>query len=268
VNPNRKLAIAIILAGTAGGLSRAPAVGAAQAQPPLGSPPFACRPALQLRDPLRCPEHGPGGAAARRARTDADAHPLPTTSVDPDLGFLPFDYIRVSSGGADLYPSPQEAADEGSASDRLPGGFLFLSYSDVSEVGGAEVYATPRGYLNGDRASQITPLAFHGLAFQRTPAQSFGWIVAGTFSQSEPGGAEDWTDHWLPRLTMVRISDTRRVGEWNWYEIAPNADADRLRARAAGVRNPDLDRPLRLLDSTGSLPGVGQARARCDDGRD
>jgi hypothetical protein len=177
---------------------------------------------MQLRDPLRCPEHGPGGEAARRARSEADFHPLPTAPSDPELGFLPFDYVRVGSGGAELYSSEQEAADEGSASDRLPAGFLFLSYTSVSETGGAQVYATSRGYLNGERATQITPLAFQGLAFRRTPAQAFGWVVAGTFSQTEPGGAEDWTDHWFPRLTLVRISDTRRVGEWNWYEIAPN----------------------------------------------
>jgi hypothetical protein len=217
MNAFRHLALGIGLAVSAAALSLGTADSAAPSSPPV----FACLPDLQLRAPQRCAQVGPGAGAARRAREVPTEHPVAAVSPDPGLGFLPFEYVRVGNGGAPLYSSPQEAAAEGSASDSLPAGFLFLSYTDVIDVGGTVVYSTSRGYLNGGRATEIEPLNFHGLAFRRTPDQPFGWIISGTFTQGEPGGAEDWLDHWLPRLTFVRIYDVRRVGEWDWYEVAP-----------------------------------------------
>jgi hypothetical protein len=182
---------------------------------------YACLPRDQLRQPRRCPDIGPGEEVERLARNGGTERPLPTSRADPDLGFVPFDYIRVKEGGASLYPSAEDAASSSGATSKLASGFVFLSYREVTEVSGETVYATGGGYIRGDRATAITPVAFHGLSFSRSPDRSFGWMITGTLTQFEPGGEEDWSDHWLPRFSLFTIRTVRRVGDKDWYEVAP-----------------------------------------------
>ncbi|MEX0789018.1 MAG: L,D-transpeptidase [Anaerolineales bacterium] len=201
---------------------------------------FGCLPSDQLREPRRCLDLGPGGELERQARAGETDHPLPTLRPDPDLGFIPFDYIRIKEGGAGVYPSPQDAASGSGSTSQLPNGFVFLSYGSVSDVDGGSVYATGGGYVRGERATKITPLSFHGLQFSRTPDRAFGWIRSGTLGQREPGGAEDWTATWYPLRTLVSILDVRRVGDLDWYEVAPQ---EWVVQTAIAIVTPDTTRP-------------------------
>jgi hypothetical protein len=201
---------------------------------------YACLPRDQLREARRCPDVGPGGEVERRARNGESDHPLPTRRADPDLSYVPFNYLRVKEDGGSLYPSAEAAASGSGATDSLPTGFVFLSYIAAMDVSGTTVYATGRGFVRGDGITEITPLGFHGLSFSRTPDRPFGWVVSGTFTQREPGGAEDWVDHWLPRLTMVTIRDSVQVDGVTWYEVGPGEWVEQT---LVGVVTPDPTPP-------------------------
>lgn len=209
---------------------------AVAAPPPPQAAAYACLPRDQLRQPRRCPDVGPGGEVERRARDGNGTHPLPTRRADPDLGYIPFNYLRVKEGGGSLYPSAEAAAAETGATDSVPTGFVYLSYSTALEVSGATVYATGRGFVRGDGVTEISPLVFRGLTFSRTPDRSFGWVISGTYTQREPGGAEDWLDHWLPRLSFVTIQKSVEVEGATWYEVAPG---EWVEQSLLGVVTPD-----------------------------
>ncbi len=201
---------------------------------------YACLPRDQLREARRCPNLGPGGELERQARAGEADHPLPTRRPDPNLTYSPFNYLRVKEGGGSIYPSAEAAAAGSGATDSVPAGFVFLSYSTAMDVSGETVYATGRGFLRGDGITEITPVGFRGLSFSRTPDRSFGWVISGTFTQREPGGAEDWVDHWLPRLTLVTIRGVVRVDDSDWYEVAPG---EWVEQSLLGVVTPDPTPP-------------------------
>lgn len=201
---------------------------------------YACLPRDQLREARRCPDVGPGGEVERRARNGESDHPLPTRRADPDLSYVPFNYLRVKEDGGSLYPSAEAAASGSGATDSLPAGFVFLSYGTALDVSGVTVYAIGRGFVRGDGVTEITPLSFRGLTFSRTPDRSFGWVISGTFTQREPGGAEDWVDHWLPRLSLVTIQDSVQIDGVTWYEVAPDEWVEQT---LLGVVTPDVTPP-------------------------
>jgi hypothetical protein len=203
---------------------------------------FLCPSRLQQRHPELCPQAGLSGElnelAAKGLRPIS---PLPTTRMNPDLGYVPWDYLSVGEDGATLYPSPQEAADHANPSGRVEGGFVFLSYTSIAEAGGVRVFATPNGYIRGDAATEAYLPPFHGLVFRRTPVRPFGWIISGgTCSERTPGPPTDYSDRCYTKYEVVQIHDVEHVGEWDWYRIAPDEWVEqRMVARVV----PDLTPP-------------------------
>ncbi|HLF36956.1 MAG TPA: hypothetical protein VI520_03375, partial [Anaerolineales bacterium] len=141
---------------------------------------FICAPRLQLRHPEFCPQHGPGAKLIELARLGLyPPKPLPTDATDPNLGFLPWDYLRASSGETTIYASEEDAAAGGSGASSLASGFVYLSTYGRAEIDGDTIYATPLGYVRGGSVSALQLPASPGLAFSRTPDRPFGWIVQG-----------------------------------------------------------------------------------------
>lgn len=207
-----------------------------------------CAPRLLLRQPGACSDAGLGGAlidlAARGLYPTA---PLPTQGLDPSLSYVPWDYLRVGSGGAALYPSADAALSGSGATDMVAAGFVFLSYASSSDAGSGGVYATPRGYVRGDQVSPASLPAFHGLAFSRTPTRSFGWIVqGGTCTRSTPGGAADYSGRCFMSHEVVQIYDVVTVDGWDWYMVGPD---EWLEQRMIGKVDPDPNPPQGLTDN-------------------
>ncbi|MEW6567151.1 MAG: L,D-transpeptidase [Chloroflexota bacterium] len=209
------LGVAISLAWVNAALARRPQPAAAD---------YLCPTMTQLRHPERCPDQGPGARVNDLAILGLyPALPLPTIPVDPNLTFLPFDYLRVGENGADLFPSAQDAAEGSGATRSVDPGLVFLSYTDAIEGGGGKVYATQNGYVRGDSASPVTPASFRGLAFGRTPERSFGWIISGgTCSERTPGGAQDYTGRCYMKYEVIQIYDVQHVDERDWFLIGPD----------------------------------------------
>ncbi len=74
------------------------------------APAYLCPPRLQLRRPGACPSVGLGGAINDLASKGLyPPAPLPTVGLDPNLSYVPWDYLRVGDGATSLYTSPQDA---------------------------------------------------------------------------------------------------------------------------------------------------------------
>jgi hypothetical protein len=212
------------------------------------TPDFACPTTLQQRHPELCPPAGRGGRLNGLAVQGlAPASPLPTVPMDPNLGYVPWDYVSVGEDGATLYPSPQEAADHANAIGRIDGGFVFLSYTTTAEAGGLQVFGTPEGYVRGDAATEAYLPPFHGLAFRRTPVRPFGWIISGgTCSERTPGPPLDYTNRCYTKYEIVQIYDIERVGDWDWYQIGPQ---EWVEQRSVAKVDPDLTPPEGVTDN-------------------
>ncbi len=203
---------------------------------------YLCPTLTQLRHPERCPGHGPGAQVQSLAVLGLyPSLPLPTIPVDPNLGFLPLEYLRASENGVDVFPSAEEAAVGSGASRRMERGFVYLSYAQAVEIGGSKAYATQNGYVRGDSASPVTPAAFRGLAFSRTPDRPFGWIISGgTCSERTPGAPEDYSGRCYMRYEVVQIYDVQRVGDWDWFLIGRD---EWVEQRSVGMVVPDPTPP-------------------------
>ncbi|MDX1600788.1 MAG: L,D-transpeptidase, partial [Anaerolineales bacterium] len=217
----------------------------AEAPPGADAPAHAlCSRRAQARHADRCSQLGPSAEAIREREQDAiSSMPLPTRSIDPDLSYLPFNYIRLSSEDPTwLYPTPQDARDGTNAYRALEPGFDFVSWIDCQIVDGKAIYMIEPGVYvrGGSDCSQIGTSNFHGLRFYRTPKRDFAWVLGGTYTSRQPGPAAPQTNHWVNRYELVYIHDQQQVGDFVWYRIGPD---EWIEQRLVAVVRPDGTKP-------------------------
>lgn len=218
--------------------------GSAKAAAAEGLPESTCPTSFLLRYPQRCARDGSGAARIELARRGLDPpDPLPIASVDPALGYLPFNYLRVSRAGASFYPSLESARQGGGGVDRTSPGFVYLSYPDggIYQDEATIIFQSQLGYVRGDNVSRVTPSAFKGLAFVSTPVRPFGWVISGgSCPELDPGGELDLADRCFMRYETVQIYGERVVDDELWYQVGIN---QWLPAAALAIVEPDPERP-------------------------
>ncbi len=215
----------------------------AQSDPPPETRDYVCAPRLQLRQPQRCPRHGPAAKLSQLARLGLlSPRPLPLAEIDPLLSYVPFSYVRAGSGATPLYTSYEDAVRGGGGASSMSDGFVYLSYFNREENSGVTVYSTGNGYVRSDDVSRVSQLPQSpGLQFERTPDRPFAWTVAGGLcSSEEPAGPLGDHTACFTRNSVVQIYDTQRVGDWDWYMIGPN---QWIEQRFLAVVDPDPTPP-------------------------
>ncbi len=215
----------------------------AQSDPPPETRDYVCAPRLQLRQPQRCPRHGPAAKLSELARLGLlSPRPLPLAEIDPALSYVPFSYVRAGSGATPLYTSYEDAVRGGGGASSLSDGFVYLSYFNRQEDSGVTVYSTGNGYVRSDDVSRVSQLPQSpGLQFERTPDRPFAWTVAGGLcSSEEPAGPLGDHTACFTRHSVVQIYDRQRVGDWDWYMIGPN---QWIEQRFLAVVDPDPTPP-------------------------
>jgi len=241
-----RLRLLIVMAATAMLLASAGLIWIGSLEPAraaaASSAGYACPPRLQLRRPGACPAIGLGGEiTSLAARGLYPIAPLPTIGPDPNLSYVPWDYLRVGDGSTALYPSPEAALSSGGSGVAVGPGFVFFSSASSIDTGGGRVYATPGGYVRGDNVSDANVSLFQGLAFSRTPPRPFGWIIqGGTCSERTPGEPVDYTGRCFMSHEVVQIYDVQHVGEWDWFLIGPD---EWLEQRMIGKVEPTMSPP-------------------------
>ena len=199
----------------------------AQAQDALPPEPdsgaVVCSPGIYLAEPEGCLPLGPSAYLtdlARRGLT-VPPRPLPAYHPDPALAQLPYHYFRLDDkGNVPVYSAPGET---GSGGMIFPPGFNYVSYVDRMDTGTGIYYLLQNGGWipgKGARVGEIS--AFQGLAFSRTPRNSFGWPFEQIPVKTGPGYSAPDTGAQVFPFQVVQIFDTRNVDGADWNMIGPD----------------------------------------------
>jgi L,D-transpeptidase catalytic domain len=191
-----------------------------------------CLPGIYMYDPGDCLPAGPSGyltQMAEKGLTFPIAR-LGYTPVDPALGQVDTSYGEVVNMPAPVYPSIDDAVNSSkkSASEKLNGQFVFISYSSNQQIEGKKIYEIrPGAYMTGNYISRLSALPpGRGIIFTSTPLTSFGWVLT-YFSQTPqievhnaPGGGA--TGRLLNLYDIVQVFGEQKVGDDLWYMIGPD----------------------------------------------
>jgi hypothetical protein len=191
-----------------------------------------CLPGIYMYDPGDCLPTGPSSyltQMAEKGLTFPIAR-LAYTPVDPALGQVDTSYGEVVNMPAPVYASIDDAlgSSKKSASERLNGQFVFISYSSNQQIEGKKIYEIrPGAYMTGNYISRLGVLPpGRGIIFTSTPLTAFGWVLT-YFSQTPqievhdaPGGGP--TGRLLNLYDIVQVFGEQKIGEDLWYMIGPD----------------------------------------------
>lgn len=202
---------------------------------------YLCTPQMQLRFPQLCPAQGPGGRVEELARAGVyPERPLPLARFDPNLGYIPYEYVRVVDSAAKLYPNATSAINGTNPKEKIGPGFVYYSYLNKVEKGKGTAYKTRYGFVNGADTLEVDVPTFHGLTFRRTPDRPFGWIVeGGTCSQSAPDSGVKNSPCYV-KYSVIQVYDTRHQEDGDWVQIGPN---EWVEMQFLALIRPDATRP-------------------------
>jgi hypothetical protein len=210
--------------------------------------PLVCPSRLQLRHPRRCSNGGARDVITEMAVEGLyPQHPLPVTSVEENLGEVPYTYLRAS--GSDftaVYSSLDDALKKRDPFRSVEPGFVFFSWIDLIRQDGHVVYMiSPGVYVRGDKLSRIALPSFQGVALNRTPGRPFAWVLNRLQGSTLPGPGQPTQGRFYNRYDLVWIYDVERVGNWDWYKVGPDAWIEQ---RFLAVMTPDGTKPEGVLD--------------------
>ena len=200
---------------------------------PSANPAVLCLPGIYINDPGDCTPAGPSTYLTQMAKIGITfpLTPLPASQADLSLAQMDINYGEVKTENAPIYPSVEVALEKKKklASERINASFAYISYDRSEEVDGGRFYYTGRGWMTAADVSRIGVLpGFQGLTFNRTPNNSFGWIL--TFLNATPVETKrtpgyqiaDLTGHLLTEYEVVQIYDVATVDDSDWYMVGPD----------------------------------------------
>ncbi len=197
---------------------------AAAGAPWSAEPPAPCAPAAQLSYRAVCPDLGPG-AYVQRAVAAGLPYPLPALVITPTLpyrGLTPHAYGRVLTDTAPVYRHPLEALAGLPPLRRFEKGFVFVSVLGQVRAAGADFYqVNPGEYMRAEDVQAAQPSGFSGLFFAGSPPGPFGWVINTVPVSAGPGAPPAGDAPYAGRYQTFQRLGVERVGEWDWYEIAP-----------------------------------------------
>jgi len=158
--------------------------------------------------------------------------PLLATRIDPALSSIAYQYAQMKEGSAALYATLEDAVAGKDAMGEIAAGNLkYVSYIEVKEVGGDLYFHLRSGEWiaakDGIATRVSLPSSFRGgVEFKQTPSTSLGWIIPlqnEIESKRTPGiKTQDYTGRKYMQYEIVPVFTTQKVGETEWYMIAPD----------------------------------------------
>ena len=204
---------------------------------------LVCSVRFQLRVPERCRAQGERAELNNLASSGLlPQRPLPLVRLDESLGDLPFYYVQSRrDNGTPLYTSLQDALKGKNPYRVIEPGFVFFSWIERYDQDNAVAYMiVPGVYVRGDGMARLSVPSYKGLAFSRTPSQTFAWVLTRTETSREPGINQPKTGRTLERFQMVYVLESRDVDGWVWYRIGPD---EWIEQRRIAKVIPDGNRP-------------------------
>ena len=211
------------LAGPAALVEAAPAADD-PAPDTLATLPAVCADMYQLQHPQACPAIGPGHYAGLIAAAGLP-YPLPPltfTAARPYRALTPDAYAKVLTDTAPVYRTPYDALAGLPPLRTFAHGFEFVSLVGEVVVDGQTFYQINRGeYMAAELLAPVTPSGFQGIHFAAPPAGLIGWVINTVPTSPAPGVAPEANAPYAGRYSPIQPLAVERVGDWNWYLIAP-----------------------------------------------
>ena len=190
---------------------------------PTALPPI-CPDTYQLQHPADCPAVGPGHYAGLIAAAGLP-YPLPAlviTAMRPYRALTPDAYARVLTDTAPVYRTPYDALAGLPPLRTFEHGFEFVSLLGEVTVDGERYYQINRGeFMAAALLQTVQPSGFQGLHFAAPPAGPIGWVINTVPVSPAPGAAPDANAPYAGRYSQIQVLGVQRVGDWNWFLIAP-----------------------------------------------
>lgn len=189
-----------------------------------GATPAVCVPAEQVRGLAGCPPAGPGAYLLSAAAAGLP-YPLPAVTVTataPYRRLTPHAYGRVVTPNAPVYRHPLEALAGLAPMRRFEPGFDFVSLVGSLSLAGRDFFQVNAGeYMRAEDVEEVRPSGFLGAFFAAPPAGPVGWMIASVPVSAAPGAAPAPDAPIAARYQGFQRLGVQRVGDWDWYEIAP-----------------------------------------------
>lgn len=195
-----------------------------------------CLPGVYMDDPQDCRPVGPAAYLTDMAQRGMvlPLAPLPASRPDPSLAETGIHYGLVRTANAPVYGSLEDAVQnrKKNAIRTIASAFTYISYLAEHYVDGKRFYEVdPGAFMTANDVIRIgTTPRMQGLVFSRTPTHAFGWVLS--YLHPGPGPLEtkrtpgtavaDYTGHVLTELEIVPVYAEEKVGEEEWYMIAPD----------------------------------------------
>lgn len=194
-----------------------------------------CLPGVYINTVSDCVASGPAQYLTEMAQSGITfpSEPFPVQSPDFGLTYIEHQYAQVRTDNAPVYGSLPEAieGDDKTAIRRIDSPFSYISYYQDTVVDGARFYEIESGnWMTAIDVSRVTPPRFQGLAFTRSPSQTFGWVLS-YLSQTSgyvetkrtPGNQlDDYTGIYYGNHELVWVYDTAEANGIEWYMISPD----------------------------------------------
>jgi hypothetical protein len=183
-----------------------------------------CADTYQLQHPAECPAIGPGYYAGQIAAAGLP-YPLPRltiTATRPYRALTPDAYARILTDTAPVYRTPYDALAGLPPVRTFEHGFEFVSLLGTVTVDGQDFYQINRGeFMRAAQVQEVRPSGFTGQHFAEPPGGPVGWVINTVPVSPAPGAAPDLNAPYAGRYAQIQVLGVERVGDWNWYLIAP-----------------------------------------------
>jgi lipoprotein-anchoring transpeptidase ErfK/SrfK len=200
-----------------------------------------CLPGAYLQEPDRCLPMGPSGTMTSYARLGMTIpqQPFPVAALPPDLGPVPYQYLKASDSSVPIY-STLEDAMANNPRRTLAAGNKYLSYTQRVENNRGVFYQISTGeWIRGESVSSRVGYSTtsRGVLVTGVPRANFGWTIEAVETLTAPGVAGRPTGHTIPIYTLVYAYQTVQAEGYPWVMVAPNEWVeDRLVAKV--IYNP------------------------------
>lgn len=186
--------------------------------------PALCSDAYQLQHPGDCPPIGPGHYAGLIVAAGLP-YPLPhvtITATRPYRALTPDAYARILTDTAPVYRTPYDAVAGLPPLRTFEHGFEFVSVLGQATVAGQDFYQINRGeFMRAEHIQAVQPSGFQGQHFAAPPTGPIGWVINTVPVSAAPGAAPEANAPYAGRYAQIQVLGVQRVGDWNWFLIAP-----------------------------------------------
>jgi hypothetical protein len=186
--------------------------------------PPLCTAAWQLEHPSLCPDLGAGHYARQLQDAGLSYPPQPLTVVPerPYRGLTPSAYARIITSTAPVYRHPYDALAGLPPLRSFEKGFEFVSLVGTVTVDEQAFYQiNPGEFMRADILQPVRPSGFQGRFLPEPLPTAVGWVIVPAQASPAPGQPPGPNAPMLGRYQAFQVLGTERVGDWNWYLVAP-----------------------------------------------